>query len=187
MAYIAALVLVFVVAASVGLGFARENWFLLFGLLIVVISAATSIALAGIGWVKAARAEKVDFESYLPREEEAGSHSFDFTGDIMGVDISNPIKHLQRQVEEIKKVVSINKKTINSALRFNEARIDSCLAQIRYHEQVTLPKTLGQGSGSIILAGVLTIIGSAYLAFPDPLYERFSSVASTLKELALSL
>ena len=92
MAYIAALTLAFIVLFSIALGFSTESWFLQFGLLIVAVSTASTIILAGIGFRKAAQAEKVDFDSFFPRAEEAQSHSFDFTGSIMGIDTNNPAR-----------------------------------------------------------------------------------------------
>lgn len=47
---------------------------------------------------------------------------------------------------------------------------------------MTLPKILGQGTGSIIFAGLLTIVGSAYLAFPLAVYASFSTLANMMRE-----
>lgn len=66
MVYISTLAMLLVLAASVGLGFVGENWFLVFGLVIVVLSAATSMILAFLSGRKAADAEKVEYESFLP-------------------------------------------------------------------------------------------------------------------------
>lgn len=103
---------------------------------------------------------------------------------MMGVDTRNPIKHIQDQVDEIKKVAAQDEKNFRQLQKFTDLRVDICFAQIRYHEEVTLQKILGQGSGSIILAGAFTIIGSAYLAFPDVLHKRFMVVADLLRTLA---
>lgn len=180
---IAAISLFLVLLTSIGLGFLKDSWFLQFGLAIVVVSSVTSIVLAFMGWRKAAQAEQVDFESYLPSIDTSRSHSFRYTGGIMGVDTNNPVKYLQDQINEVRSVTNQDAETFSKGLLFNEARIDSCLAQIRYHEEVTLPKMLGQGSGSIMLAGALTIVGSAYLAFPDDLHKKFAVVADFLRTL----
>ncbi|PXX59527.1 hypothetical protein SAMN05660489_04552 [Pseudomonas sp. LAMO17WK12:I10] len=180
LAYITALTPTLILAMSIGLGLSKDNWFLEFGLAIVVVSTATSMSLAFLGGRKATQAKKVEFESFLPEVDEGESSSFRYSSDIMGVDTSNPIKHLQNQIDDIKRVTDQDERNFKSGLSFNEARIDSCLAQIRYHEEVTLPKILGQGSGAIILAGALTIIGSAYLAFPGWLYNTFSLLANVL-------
>lgn len=173
-----------VLAVSVGLGFLGENWFLVFGLVIVVLSAATSMILAFLGGRKAADAEKVEYESFLPEVDDSQSHSFKFSASLMGVDTQNPTKHIQDQIEEIKRVAVQDEKNFRVLQKFTDRRVDICFAQIRYHEEVTLPKILGRGSGSIILAGALTIVGSAYLAFPDVLHKRFMVVADLLRTLA---
>ncbi|RVD76873.1 hypothetical protein [Pseudomonas koreensis] len=187
MAYFAALTPILILAMSIGLGFSKENWFIEFGLAIVVISAGTSIYLAYRGAKSAAAAKKVAFEEFLPKLDERKSSSFSMTGDIMGEDVNNPIGHLKIQIKDIKNEVINNAKNFNDALRFNAARIDICLAQIRYHEQVTLPKILGQGSGAIVLAGILTIIGSVYLAVPVGVYQAFSNVAGALQAMLPTL
>ncbi|MBK3510703.1 hypothetical protein [Pseudomonas sp. MF6747] len=181
MVYISALTPIFILVMSIGLGLSKENWFLEFGLAVVVISAGTSMVLAYLGGRKAVRAEKVEFESFLPQVEKSESSAFRYTGSIMGVDTNNPMKHLQDQIDEIKRVTNQDEVNFRSGLSFNEARIDSCLAQIRYHEAVTLPKILGQGSGAIFLAGALTIVGSVYLAVPAEAYHIFANVAGALR------
>ncbi|AZC31515.1 hypothetical protein C4K38_3556 [Pseudomonas chlororaphis subsp. piscium] len=181
MRFFTALIPFTILAISIGLGFFKGNWFLEFGMVIVAISALTSIVLAYCGGKKAALAEKVNFDSYLPDIDETESHSFKFTAGMMGGDPRNPAKHLQDQIDEIKKVAAMDEKVFRQGLRFAESRINICLAQIRYHEEVTLPKILGQGSGVIILSSALTIIGSAYLAFPVWLYNTFSLVANVLR------
>lgn len=183
MAYIAAITPIFIIAMSIGLGFSKDNWFIELGLAIVVISAGTSIYLAYRGAKNAAAAKKVAFEEFLPKIHERKSSSFSMTGDIMGEDVNNPIGHLKSQIKDIKNEIINNAKNFNDGLQFNAARIDACLAQIRYHEQVTLPKILGRGSGAIILAGVLTIMGSVYLAVPNSMYDVFSGIATILRAL----
>lgn len=181
MAYIVAITPIFIIAMSICLGFSKDNWFIEFGLAIVVISAGTSIFLAYRGAKSAAVAKKVAFEEFLPKPDERKSRSFSMTGDIMGEDVNNPISHLKNQIKDIKNEVINNAKNCNDGLQFNAARIDTCLAQIRYHEQVTLPKILGRGAGAIILAGFLTIVGSVYLAVLVGAYQVFAVVAGTIR------
>ncbi|ANH98936.1 hypothetical protein A8L59_16440 [Pseudomonas koreensis] len=181
MTYIAVLVPILIFAVSVGLGFSKANWFLEFGLAIVVISSATSMALAFLGGRKAAQAKRVEYESFLPEIDDGQSHSFKFTAGMMGVDPLNPSKHFQDQIDELRRVSAQDEKTFRSLLRFTDRRLDICLAQIRYHEAVTLPKILGEGSGAIMLAGALAIIGSVYLAIPAGVYQAFSAAAGVVR------
>ncbi len=181
MAYIVAITTIFILAVSIALGFSDDNWFIAFGLAIVVISAVTSMILAFNGGRKAAQAEKISYESYAPVIDDKTSHFIKFSSGIMGVDTRNPNKHLQDQIDELRKASVQDEKTFRSLNKLANYRIDICLAQIRYHEDVTLPKILGQGSGAIILAGVLTIIGSAYLAVPISAYQVFAGVAGAMR------
>lgn len=183
MAYLIPCALFFILATSVGLGFLGANWFLEFGLLTVILSTSASMILAFHTGRKASKVKHVEYESYLPEMGEKEGHFFKFTAGIMGADRRQPLAHLQNQIDEIKRVAIQDEKNYRSYNKITNHRVSIALAQIKFHEEVTLPKMLGEGSGSIILAGVMTIIGSAYLAFPAPLYGRFSDVASALKVL----
>ncbi|MBJ2303849.1 MULTISPECIES: hypothetical protein [unclassified Pseudomonas] len=181
MAYFAPFALFLVLACSFGLGFLEKNWFLEFGLVVVVLSTSASMILAYLSRRKASQVENIEYESYLPEMDERESHSFKFTANLMGMDTSNPIQHLQRQIDEIKTVAVQDEKNYRTFNRMTNNRVGICLAQIRYHEEVTLPKMLGEGSGLIMAAGILTILGSAYLAFPADLYNGFAAAASSVK------
>ncbi|WP_202370347.1 hypothetical protein [Pseudomonas sp. MWU318] len=185
MTYVVAISTILILAVSIALGFLDDNWFIAFGLAIVVVSAVTSMILAFNGGRKAAKAEKISYESYAPVIDDKTSHFIKFSAGIMGVDTRNPTKHLQDQIDELKKASFQDEKTFRSFNKLANYRIDICLAQIRYHEDVTLPKILGQGSGAIILAGILTIIGSAYLAVPSSMYDIFSGIATVLRALLI--
>ncbi|MDY4298525.1 hypothetical protein SO486_00755 [Pseudomonas salmasensis] len=187
MVYLIPCALILIIATSVGLGFLSTNWFLEFGLFTVVLSSFASMILAFLSGRKASRVRQVEYESYLPKMDEKESHFFKFSVGIMGANNQQPLVHLQNQIDEIKRVAIQDEKSFRSLSKITNYRVSIALAQIKFHEEVTLPKILGAGSGSIILAGVMTIIGSAYLAFPGPLYERFFEVASALKGMFGSL
>lgn len=181
MAYLAPLALLLILACSFGLGFLGKNWFLEFGLMVVILSTSASMILAYLSRRKASKVENIKYESYLPEMDERESHSFKFTANLMGVDTSNPIQHLQKQIDEIKTVAAQDEQNYRIFNRMTNHRVGICLAQIRYHEEVTLPKMLGEGAALIMVAGILTIIGSAYLAFPVDLYGGFAAAADTVK------
>jgi hypothetical protein len=185
--YFIGLVTLAVLVLSIGLGFANENWFTVLGLAIVVISSFTSIAISLKNARSAAQARKLAFEAFLPEIDESKSYSFKYTAAIMGVDNHSPIQHLQRQIDEIQRVAIQDEKNFVQRLQITERRIDICLAQIRYHEEATLPKILGQGSGTVILGAILTIVGSVYLAFADDTYKAFSALAGVLRDLGVTL
>ncbi|WAJ37240.1 hypothetical protein OU800_21955 [Pseudomonas sp. GOM7] len=169
-----------VVVASIYLGLLKENRFIEAGLAIVVIAATATILLSALNARKAAKAKNIDFESYVPENDSNKSSSFKFVSTLGGVDTRDPIGYLQKQIDEIKRVAIQDEKDFRSLFEFTSRRVDIALARLSYHEDVTLPRILGQGAGIIIVAGVLTIIGSIYLAFPDRSYEIFSTVGAKL-------
>lgn len=175
--------LVTVLAISIGLGLPSKNYFLVFGLTIVVMSSFAVIVLAIKNSVQGARAQKLMYEDFLPDVDEGQSHSFKYTALITGVKVKSPEERLQLQIDELQKVAIQDEKTFLQNIQLTNRRIDICLAQIRFHENVNLPKILGQGAGLIILSAILTIIGSAYLAFPDFAYKLFSDVTASLINL----
>lgn len=181
LAYLIPCAIFLIIATSVGLGFLCRNWFLEFGLLIVILSTSASMILAFLSGRKASRIKHVDYESYLPEMDESESHFFKFTAGIMGANNNQPLVHLQNQIDEIRQVAIQDERNYRSYNKMTNYRVSIALAKIKFHEEITLPKMLGQGSGSIILAGIMAIIGSAYLAFPTQLYESFFEVANALK------
>jgi len=171
-----------VLLSSIGLGMLSDNWFLGYGLAIVVVSSSVSIFLAGRNARSAAKASDLTYESYLPKVDSSESHTFKFTSGIMGMS-NNPMVDMRNQIEELQRVAIQDEKNFRKSLEMANYRIGICLAQIRFHEQATLPRLLGQGAGAIILAGVFAIIGSAYLAFPAQAYKGFSSLGQKILAL----
>jgi len=168
-----------VLLSSILIGALESNWFLHYGLAIVVLSSIFSITLAARNAIGAARASDLSYENYLPKDEEKPSYTFKFTAGIMGMS-NNQIKDINAKIDELQRVATQDEKNFRSGLAMANYRIGICLAQIRFHEQATLPKMLGQGAGAIIFASVLTIIGSVYLAIPDKIYPIFSVLAQKL-------
>ncbi|VVM76546.1 hypothetical protein PS664_02064 [Pseudomonas fluorescens] len=183
MLYISAFTPLIIILISVGLGFPARNWFLEFGLAVVVISSITTIALAIQSARAAAKAEKWTFDDFLPKVDDGRSYNFKFTAGIMGVDTRNPVDHLRRQIDELQRVAIQDEDNAIRRHQLTDRRIDICLAKIRHHETVTLPKVLGSSSGAVALSAMLTLLGSVYLAFPVPAYEIFSACAQRLSSL----
>ncbi|MDR6586355.1 hypothetical protein [Herbaspirillum frisingense] len=174
-------------ALSIGLGSLSKNWFLAFGLTIVVASSLLTITMAIRNALLATQAKKQAFADFLPKADNRQSHSFKFTAALMGVDVNSPWKQLQLDVKELQQVAIQDEKNFRQAIDIANHRIDICLAQIRFHEIATLPKILGQGAGLIVLSAVLAIIGSVYLAFPEACFATFSTLARSCGELAAML
>lgn len=166
--------------ATVLLGRLAENWFIAFGLALVVLGAMVSMAQALSNAWRARKAKHVPFEDYLPKEETVKSSTFKYTGNIMGIDPRNPIAQLTKDIAETRRQTDQDIKRLEMLHDQNRHWINVCRAQIRYHEDVTLPSLLGAGTGHIIAAGVFTIWGSLYLAFPNESYERARYVSSIM-------
>ena len=147
------------------------------------MSSLAVIGLAIKNSVQGARAKKYLFEDFLPGDDVGQSHSFKYIASLKAVKVKSPEARLQLQIDELQKVAIQDEKTFLQGIRLANRRIDICLAQIRFHEKVTLPMIMGQGAGLIILAAILTIIGSAYLAFPNLAYKLFSDVMASLIKL----
>ena len=103
MLYISAFTPLIIILISVGLGLPARNWFLEFGLAVVVISSITTIALAIQSARAATKAEKWTFDDFLPKVDDGISNNFKFTAGIMGVDSRNPVDHLRRQIDELQR------------------------------------------------------------------------------------
>lgn len=170
--------------SSILIGALETNWFSHYGLAIIILSSIFSITLAARNSMSAARASDLSYEDYLPKDDGKPSYTFKFTAGIMGMS-NNQIKDIHNKIEELQRASIEDEKNFRSGLAIANYRIGICLAQIRFHEQATLPKMLGQGAGAIIIASFLTIIGSVYLAFPDKTYPVFSILAQKLFTLAM--
>lgn len=153
------------------LGRLAENWFLAFGMVLVVLASAVSVAQALRNAWMAKRAKHVVFDDYLPKGEEKRSHMFRYAGGLTGINTLKPLDQLAKDIHETRRQIDQDIERLEVLHLANHHRINSCLAQIRYHEDATLPKILGQGTGHIIAAAVFSIWGSIYLAFPGQVYE----------------
>lgn len=184
MAYLIVIIPIAILMTSILLGFLSRNYFVEFGLAIIIISAATSLIQAFLNGRAATKATRRDISEFIPAFDNSESHRFKFTAAIMGVDTRDPIKHLQRQIDELQARSIEDEKNFRSLSKFNEVRLDICFANIRFHEQVTLPKMLGQGAGLIVLASIMTIAGSVLLAFPNEIYSAAAQVALSISNVS---
>ncbi len=158
-------------AVTIYLGRLAENWFLAFGMVLVALASAVSVFQALRNSWAARVARKVDFEVYLPKEGNTKSQSFRYLGSLMGINVRNPIDQLAKDIKETRRQTDQDIQRLENLHLLNHHRINACLAQIKYHEDVTLPSMLGVGSGYIVAAAIFTIWGSLYLAFPNHVYE----------------
>ncbi len=183
MTYLIAIVPALIILISTGLGFIQKNWFIEFGLVIVIVSAMTSIIQAIKNGRNAAQAHELEISDFIQEVDRSESYRFKFTSALMGVDNRDPIGYLQRQIDELQRKSIDDEKDYRALWRTTEVRLDICFANLRFHEKATLPKMLGQGSGLIVLSSIMTILGSAFLAFPAESHSAALNVASSINAL----
>ncbi|WP_313416863.1 hypothetical protein [Pseudomonas oryzihabitans] len=177
----AVLAFISVLVGTVVLGLFPDNYFLAYGMLLVGISSAITIYLAARNAIKARSAKDAKFEEYLPQWNDAPSYTFRYTASLMGVNTRDPLAQVTKDIEELRKVVDGDKERFEMLYKINRARVDSCLAQIQYHDEVTLPRVIAQGAGYSVMSAVLAIWGSLYLAFPVETYQRAKDISAAIK------
>jgi hypothetical protein len=137
---------------------------LVFGLLLAVISGLVSIALAATAKIQALHAT---FEP-TPAVVQNKSHSF-----------SNSTAMHHYPSEEHRELASLRQdlralQDLHRSAEFEIAALKThmrlCFDSIRYHEQITLPQALAGQAGAIIIAILLTLVGTALSALPDTAY-----------------
>lgn len=183
MTYFIAIVPAVIILISTGLGFIQKNWFIELGLAIVIVSSITSIMQAIKNGRNAAKANKLKISDFIQEVDRSESYSFKHTSAMMGANNHNPVGYLQSQIDELQKKSTDDEKDFRALWRTTEVRLDICFGNLRYHENATLPKILGQGSGVIILSSIMTILGSAFLAFPDENYSAALNIAASINAL----
>ncbi len=166
---------------SIALGFFQANYFIGLGLLLVVISSCIGMFITYRNARKAKAAALVTLDDYLPPDNYSESHTFKFTSQLGGIDTRNPIPGILKQIEELQKHSISDEKNAFKRHMTNSARIDICLANLRFHEEVTLARIMGQGAGVVMLSIGLTLWGSIYLAFPNEIYSAFKQIADFLR------
>ena len=167
-------------AITVLLGSLNANWFIPFGIFLVFVSTAVTVTLGAKSSLKARAAERINFEDYLPKWNNGKSYTFRYTSNIFGINQKDPLAKVFRDIEEIRRVIDGDKDRSERLHQMSQARIDSCLAQIQYHNEVTLPRIMAQGVGYSILAAILALWGSLYLAIPSETYMRAKVIAKTI-------
>jgi len=168
---------------SIALGFFQANYFIGLGLLLVVISSCIGLFITYRNARKAKAAALVTLKDYLPPDNYSESHTFKFSSQLGGIDTRNPIPGIIKQIEELQRHSIADEKTAFKRHMLNSARIDICLANLRFHEEVTLARIMGQGSGFLMLSLGLTLWGSVYLAIPDSIYQISKKISNFLISL----
>jgi len=174
-----------ITACSLWAGSLDRNNFLGLGLFIVMASSFASIASASSGALKAWRAAKIEYQA--PTTEAGESKMFKFVAGVMGVSQRDNLVTMQQQIQELRNVAVQDEKTWRSLIAMTNYRVDICLARLEYHEEVTLPKLLGESAGTVIVSATMAFVGSAYLAYPAEFYDLFRQIYEYFSGLAADL
>lgn len=146
------------------LGGAEANHMLVFGLLLAVFSGLVTIALAATAKIQAMRAS---FE-LTPALTENKSYSFSNT-----TALQNFPSEEHRELASLRQDLRALQDLYVSAafeLASLKTHMRLCFDHVRYHEKITLPRALAGQAGAIIIAALLTLVGTALCALPDKAY-----------------
>lgn len=159
-----ALIVVLVAAIYAGLGLAEKNYMLGFGLFLAVLSGLVTIALAATAKIQAVRA------IFVPTPAVVENKSFSFSNTTA---IQNYRSEEHRELASLRQDLKALQDKHGSAafeLAMLKTHMRLCFDNIRYHEEITLPYALAGQVGAVIVATMLTLVGTALCAFPDSAY-----------------
>jgi len=154
-------VMVLVVAIFTLLGLAEANHMLIFGLLLAMFSGLVTIALASAAKAQSLRA------TFEPTAAVAEYKSSTFTN-ITGLhNYPSPEHRELASLRQDLRALQDDHARTSYELGTLKIHMRLCFDNIRYHEEITLPRALAGQAGAIILATLLTLVGTALCALPD--------------------
>ena len=165
-----ALIVTLVAAIYTALGLAENNYMLGFGLFLAVLSGLVTIALAATAKIQAVRA------IFVPTPAIVENKSFSFSNTTA---IQNYPSEEHRELASLRQDLRALQDKHESAafeLATLKAHMRICFDNIRYHEEITLPYALAGQIGTMIVATMLTLVGTALCAFPDCAYMLAKAV-----------
>jgi multisubunit Na+/H+ antiporter MnhF subunit len=169
-----ALIVVLVAAIFTALGLAEKNHMLGFGLFLAVLSGLVTVALAATAKIQAVRA------IFVPTPAVVENKSFSFSNTTA---IQNYRCEEHRELASLRQDLRALQDKHDSAafeLTALKTHMRLCFDNIRYHEEITLPYALAGQVGTVIVATMLTLIGTALCAFPDCAYMLAKAVTALL-------
>ncbi len=167
-----ALIVMLVAAIFTALGFAENNYMLSFGLFLAVLSGLVTIALAATAKIQAVRA------IFVPTPAVVENKSFSFSNTTA---IQNYPSEEHRELASLRQDLRTLQDKHDSAafeLATLKTHMRLCFDNIRYHEEITLPYALAGQVGTMIVATMLTLVGTSLCAFPDCAYMLAKAVNS---------
>ncbi|WP_110949220.1 hypothetical protein [Pseudomonas bohemica] len=158
------IVMALVVAIFTLLGLAEANHMLIFGLLLAMFSGLVTIALAAAAKVQSLRA------TFEPTAAVAEYKSSTFTN-ITGLHNypSPELRELASLRQDVRALQEAHSRA-TAELAILKTHMRLCFDNIRYHGEITLPRALADQTGAIIIATLLTLVGTALSALPDDAY-----------------
>lgn len=169
-----ALLVVLVAAIFIMLGLAEKNHMLGFGLFLALISGLVTIVLAATAKIQAVRAIFVP----TPTVVEKRSSSFSNT---MAIENYPSEEHGElASLRQDLRALQDRHNSVAFELAALKTHMRLCFDNIRYHEEITLPYALAGQVGTMIIATMLTLVGTALCAFPDCAYMLAKTVNALL-------
>jgi hypothetical protein len=165
-----ALIVVLVAVIFTALGLAEKNYMLGFGLFLAVLSGLVTIALAATAKIQAIRA------IFVPTPPVVENKSFSFSNTTA---IQNYRSEEHRELASLRQDLrALQDKHDRAAFELTalKTHMRLCFDNIRYHEEITLPYALAGQVGALIIATMLTLVGTALCAFPDSAYMLAKAV-----------
>lgn len=161
------------------LGLAEAINMLVFGLLLAVFSALVIIGLAATAKIQAMRA------TFVPTPAIAENKSSSFTNTTALQHYATPEHRELASLRQDLRALQDEHASTAFHLASLKTHMRLCFDNIRYHEEITLPRALAGQAGAIIIAALLTV-GTAFCALPDSAYLLAKTVNACLEnELAV--
>ncbi|MGE7990309.1 hypothetical protein ACQKPE_04510 [Pseudomonas sp. NPDC089554] len=158
------LIVALVAAIFMALGLAEKNYMLGFGLLLAVLSGLVTIVLAVTAKIRALRT------IFLPTPAPVENKSFSFSNTTAMQNFrSDDSRELASLRQDLRALQQKHESTA-SEVNVLKTHMRLCFDNIRYHEEITLPYALAGQVGIVIVATMLTLVGTALCAYPDSAY-----------------
>lgn len=157
------------------LGLAEANHMLVFGLLLAVFSALVIIGLAATAKIQAMRA------TFVPTPAIAENKSSTFTNTTALQHYASPEHRELASLRQDLRALQDEHASTAFQLASLKTHMRLCFDNIRYHEEITLPRALAGQAGAIIIAALLTLVGTALCALPDSAYLLAKTVNACLE------
>ena len=151
------------------------------GLSIVVGASITTIIVSYRNISSAQRTNGIELSDFIPEPDPAGAN-FSSTYGLNGKH-TDPLIEVRENVASLRRELSALAHGYQRRTAFIESRIEVIHGIHKFHQEISLPRTLANGMGSVIVSSCFTILGSVYLAIPKELYEAFSGMAGSLHYL----